>query len=603
MGRNSAFTHQLAVRMPLLRHGSLALAACATPLLLSAQPPAAASATSASRALTALVDTVMFGMRTTATARDVAPSPFPERLPEVTRGAWADDAARWERVLAVARALDERALDDQERVTRRLVIWEAALQARRAPFWWVDFSAITPYASPIGGHARALAARPLAGPADTASYLRLLREVGPLIDSIRAGVEQRAARGIRLSRHALPASVALARAYAAAGSANPFAVPPQRLEQLDADTRAAFAEAAAREVTQAIAPAAARLVALLEGPYALAAPDAVGVATYPGGQAYYDWLVQWHTTLPVTPAEVHRIGLAEVARIEREMAAIRAELGFTGTREAFHAQLAKDPRFFAKVPEEFGQRLMTYAERLRPLLPRAFGRFPAADGDVRRLAPELEPAMTFGFYQPPTAADPMGHYFFNGTKLEERSLLTAAPLIAHELWPGHHFQVALARENPALPPYRRSRFYTAFGEGWGDYASIVAGDLGLYPDPYERYGRLAMDMFISCRLVVDTGMNRLGWSLERGRQYMRAHVLESEAQILTESLRYSTDLPGQALAYKMGSREFVRLRAQAERAMGARFALPAFHDALLADGTLPMEVVRARVAERVRGGR
>jgi uncharacterized protein (DUF885 family) len=372
--------------------------------------------------------------------------------------------------------------------------------------------------------------------------------------------------------------VALARAYAAAGSANPFAVPPQRLEQLDADTRAAFAEAAAREVTQAIAPAAARLVALLEGPYALAAPDAVGVATYPGGRAYYDWLVQWHTTLPVTPAEVHRIGLAEVARIEREMAAIRAELGFTGTREAFHAQLAKDPRFFAKVPEEFGQRLMTYAERLRPLLPRAFGRFPAADGDVRRLAPELEPAMTFGFYQPPTAADPMGHYFFNGTKLEERSLLTAAPLIAHELWPGHHFQVALARENPALPPYRRSRFYTAFGEGWGDYASIVAGDLGLYPDPYERYGRLAMDMFISCRLVVDTGMNGLGWSLERGRQYMRAHVLESEAQILTESLRYSTDLPGQALAYKMGSREFVRLRAQAERAMGARFALPAFHD-------------------------
>jgi uncharacterized protein (DUF885 family) len=587
--------------MSLLRRlRPLAIAAGITPLVLSAQSPAAAPATAASRSLAALLDTVMFAMRTTATSPDVAPSPFPERLPEVTRAAWADDAARWGRVLAAARALNERALDDQERVTRRLVIWEAALQARRAPFWWVDFSAVTPYASPIGSHARALGARPLAVVADTGSYLRLLREVGPLMDSIRAGLEQRAARGIRLSRHALPASVALARAYTAAGSANPFAVPPKRLERLDDGTRAAFADAAAREVSQAIAPAAARLVALLEGPYAAAAPDAVGVAAYPGGRAYYDWLVQWHTTLPVTPAEVHRIGLAEVARIERDMEAIRAALGFTGTREAFHAQLARDPRFFATTPEEFGQRLMTYAERLRPLLPRAFGRFPAAAGDVRRLAPELEPAMTFGFYEPPSAADPIGHYFYNGTKLEERSLLTAAPLIAHELWPGHHFQVALARENPALPPYRRDRYYTAFGEGWGDYASIVAGDLGLYADPYERYGRLAMDLFISCRLVVDTGMNGLGWSLERGRRYMRAHVLESEAQILTESLRYSTDLPGQALAYKMGSREFVRLRAQARRTMAAGFRLPAFHDALLADGMLPMEVVRARVAERAR---
>ena len=580
---------------------SLAVVLGVLPHLLAAQVPAPAAPSPASSTLATLLDTVMFGMRTTRTTPTVAPSPFPERLPEVTHSAWADDAARWQRVRVAARAVDPRVLTDQERVTRQLLLWEAGLQARRAPHWWVDFSSITPYASPIGGHARDLASRPLAAAADTADYLRLLREVGPLIDSIRAGLEQRAARGIRLSRHALPASTALARTFAAPGAANPFAVPTARLAKLAAATASAFASAAAREVTDAIVPAATRLVALLEGPYAAAAPDAVGLSMSPGGRAYYDWQVQWHTTLPVTAEAVHRIGLAEVARIEREMAAIRAELGFTGSRAAFHAQLAKDPRFFAKTPEEFGARLMTYAERLRPLLPRAFGTFPKADGNVQRLAPELEPAMTFGFYSPPSASDPIGHYFFNGTKLEERSLLTAAPLIAHELWPGHHFQVSLARENAALPPYRRSRFYTAFGEGWGDYASIVAGDLGLYTDPYDRYGRLAMDLFISCRLVVDTGMNGLGWTLARGRAYMRDHMLESEAQILTESLRYSTDLPGQALAYKMGSREFVQLHTQAARRMGARFSLPAFHDALLADGTLPLEVVRARVAEWMRG--
>jgi uncharacterized protein (DUF885 family) len=344
-----------------------------------------------------------------------------------------------------------------------------------------------------------------------------------------------------------------------------------------------------------------RLVTLLTGAYADAARDQVGLMHYPGGRAYYDWLVRYHTTLPVTAEQVHRIGVAEVARIEREMAAIRAAVGFTGSRSAFHAQLAKDPRFIAKTPEEFGERLMSYATRLWPLIPRAFGTLPRARGDVRRLPPELEPAMTFGYYQVPTARDSVGHYFYNGTQLEQRSLLTAAPLIAHELWPGHHFQVNLTRENSALPPYRRDRYYTAFGEGWGDYASIVAGDLGLYEDPYDRYGRLAMDMFISCRLVVDTGMNGLGWSRERAMAYMRAHVLESETQIRSESLRYSTDLPGQALAYKMGSREFVQLRAGAERALGSRCRAPAYHDMLIGSGSLPMMVVRARVAAWVQG--
>ena len=571
--------------------------------LATAQRPTSRDSTPAARTLSAVLDTVMFGLRTTSFDQQIAASSMPERLPDVTRAAWEADAARWRRFGQRVRALPEAQLDDQARVTRQLVVWEAELQAARAPHWWVDFSSITPYASPIGGIARGFASRRLASAADTTTYLRLLRDVAPLIDSVTAGLEQRAARGIRLSRHAIPASEALARTFAAPEGEHPFSVPAGRLSALDAATASAFAAAVAHEVSQAIIPAAQRLVALLNGPYAAAAPDAVGLGSYAGGRAYYDWLVRWHTTLPVRAEQVHAIGVAEVARIEAEMATIRATLGFTGTREAFHAQLAKDPRFFATTPEEFGARLMMYAERLRPELPKAFGRFPRASGDVRRLPAALEPAMTFGYYQVPTPTDSMGHYYYNGTQHAPRSMLTAAPLIAHELWPGHHFQVNLARENTALPAYRRGRYYTAFGEGWGDYASIVAGELGLYADPYDRYGRLAMDMFISCRLVVDTGMNGLGWSLERGREYMRAHLLESEAQILTESLRYSTDLPGQALAYKMGSRELVRLRAQAEQALGARFSLPAYHDALLADGMLPLQVVGARVAERVRVAR
>lgn len=572
----------------------LAVAFAAAPTLLPAQREAPA------RVLDAQLDTIVFGMRTTMPEIDPPAGAYVEHLVSVSQSAWLEDAARWAGVRRRLQALPVAALTPTEQLTRRVALWSADLQSRRGPFWWYDFSSITPYASPVGAIARKFASRPLAVPADTVTYLRLLREVGPLLDSIRLGLEQRATRGIRLSRHALPASLALARTYTATGAANPFTVPAARLTALDAATAGAFAMTAGNIVSSSIVPAAERLVALLSGPYASAAPDAVGVSSYKGGRAYYDWLVQWHTTLPVRAEAVHAIGVAEVARIEREMAAIRTEVGFTGTRAEFHAQLARDPRFFAKTPDEVGARLMQYAERLRPQLPRAFSTFPKAQGDVRRLPEALEPAMTFGYYQVPTAADAMGHYFYNGSKLDQRSLLTAAPLIAHELWPGHHFQVNLAMENTTLPAFRRNVYYTAFGEGWGDYASIVAGELGLYADPYDRYGRLAMDMFISCRLVVDTGMNGMGWSLERGRQFMRDHVLESEAQVLTESLRYSTDLPGQALAYKMGSREFVRLRALAERALGPRFNLPAFHAVVLDAGMLPMGVLGEQVTAWVR---
>ncbi len=566
---------------------------------IGASPILAQQGQSPSQQVAALLDTVTRGMRASGFDFDVSDTTN-RHLPDPTRRAWERDAQRWAWVAQQVRAIPMASLEAEERLTVQLLAWEAGMNRQKGPFWWVDFSTITPYASPLGGIARGFGARPLRAASDTTRYLHLLREVAPLIDSIRTGLEQRAARGIRLSAQALPASVALVRTYAARGAGSPFAVPPARATALDSATRAAFLASAAREVETRIAPAVDQLVALLTGSYASAASTQVGLVHYPGGRAWYDWLVRYHTTLPVTAEEVHQIGLGEVARIEREMTAIRAAVGYTGSRSAFHAQLAKDPRFIAKSPEEFGDRLMSYATRLWPQIPRAFGTLPRAQGDVRRLPPELEPAMTFGYYQVPTARDSVGHYFYNGTQLEQRSLLTAAPLIAHELWPGHHFQVNLSRENTALPAYRRDRYYTAFGEGWGDYASIVAGELGLYDDPYDRYGRLAMDMFISCRLVVDTGMNGLGWSRDRAMSFMRVHVLESEAQIGTESLRYSTDLPGQALAYKMGSREFVRMRAGAEQALGARFNLPAYHDMLIGSGSLPMTVVRDRVAAWVR---
>ncbi|MFN8691853.1 MAG: DUF885 domain-containing protein, partial [Cyclobacteriaceae bacterium] len=211
--------------------------------------------------------------------------------------------------------------------------------------------------------------------------------------------------------------------------------------------------------------------------------------------------------------------------------------------------------------------------------------------DIRRLSPELEPAITFGNYLPPTEVEPLGIYYFNGSKLEQRPLTSAASLAFHEIMPGHHWQICLQSENTHLSEFRKNTYVTAYLEGWGEYASWLGIELGLYRDPYDYCGRLLMDMFISVRLVVDTGMNDLGWSREQAMDFMRAHVIESDEQIKTESIRYSCDIPAQALGYKIGSLKLIALRKKYQTALGSNFNVVRFHDAILRTGNLPLAVL------------
>jgi uncharacterized protein (DUF885 family) len=328
----------------------------------------------------------------------------------------------------------------------------------------------------------------------------------------------------------------------------------------------------------------------------------VGVSQYPGGAAYYQWLIRLHTGLDLTPEEIHRTGLAEIDRINGELDGLRRRVAFSGDRAAFRKFLKTDARFYPSTPEEIGKRLMAAVHRIEPKISAEFGTVPKAPYGVRRLQPELEGAMTFGYYQEPTPANPEGDYLYNGSRLPERSLLNAPALIYHELLPGHHFQINLQKENTRLPLFRREGFdETAYVEGWGEYASALAGEMGMYDDPYDACGRLAMDAFISSRLVVDTGMNALGWSRERAIDFMKENTFEGDLQISTETLRYSTDIPGQALAYKLGSLEIRRLREKTAAALGPRFDRRRFHDAVLGSGTLPLPVLERKIDAFIAG--
>lgn len=491
--------------------------------------------------------------------------------------------------------LDPAGLNHEEQLSRDILAWELGWTVDFPDHFWTGFQ-VTPYSNPLRGLEQVFAIHPFEGEDDTARYLDLLRQYATLAGQLRANLETQRSRGMLLPKEEIDAVAAVFRALAAEPEASPLAVDSARLKALPPEKAAAFQAEVRRLLATSIKPVLEGLAAYVAAEdYRRAAPDRVGLGQYPGGEAAYRQLVRYHTSLDLTPEEIHRRGLAEVARIDARMAEVRAKLGFKGSKAEFHRSLKTDPRFLAKTPEEVSERLMAPVRRIEPKVSAYFLRTPKAPYGVARLDPGLEAAMTYGYYQQPTPAVPRGTYLFNGSRLDQRPLLNAAPLIYHELIPGHHFQIALQLENASLPAFRRTAFSTAFVEGWAEYASDLAEEMGLYPDPYEVYGRLAMDAFLSSRLVVDTGMNALGWPRQKAIDFMKENSLESDVQIASETLRYSVDIPGQALAYKTGAAKLWELRRQAEQALGPKFDIRRFHDAVLGSGAMPLTILEKHV--------
>ncbi len=528
-----------------------------------------------------------------------------EELPDLSEARALADAEVGASILAKLHGLREHELSHQESLSLAMLRDEAGELAESARGWWLTFP-VTPYASPLRVVHQAFTGWKLRDAEDLERYAALLTRYAVFIRQMEEKLRSQTKRGIRLPKGEIELVALTYRAVIAEPPASLFYVSPERLETVPEQDRAPFTRRVESLIASRINPALESLVSYVTGDYAAKAPATVGLAQYRGGKAYYRRLVRRHTTLNVTPEEVHRFGLAEVERLNRELEEVRIAVRFAGNLAEFRRHLRADPRFVPSSSEEIAERLLAAHKRIEPKIPLYFGETPRAPAGIRRLDSTLEGSMTYGYYQSPTAADPRGYYYYNGSSLANRSLLNAAALIYHELVPGHHFQRALQHENRELPSFRREAGWTAYTEGWGEYASSLAGEMGMYEDPYDRAGRLMMDVFLSVRLVVDTGMNAFGWSRDRAIEYMKANTLESDTQIATETLRYSCDIPGQALAYKMGAARIRELRARAERELGRTFDVRRFHDAVLGSGPMPLAVLERHVlwfieTEKVRG--
>jgi len=386
--------------------------------------------------------------------------------------------------------------------------------------------------------------------------------------------------------------------------ANPFYAPFKKIPAGIPDAEKARLTAAAKTAIQTVAiPAFQRFDKFLREVYLPASRDSVGIYEIPGGDQYYRNRISYYTTLDnPDPARIHNLGLEEVKRIRAEMEKTLEGINFLGTLEQFLGFLRNDPRFFYKTPEELLAAYTKTAEGIKPQLPKLFGRLPKTDFGVRVIPAATAPTTTTAYYQPPSLdGSRPGNFYVNLYKPETRPMWEVEALTAHEAVPGHHLQIALQYELTGLPNFRRNADYNAFVEGWALYSEKLGYDLGLYKDDFSRMGQLNYDMWRAVRLVVDTGMHAFKWSRDQAIYYFKQNTGKSDLDIQNEVDRYIS-WPGQALAYKLGQLKIQALREEAEKALGERFDIRAFHDKLLGMGALPLSVLevemRAWIAEQ-----
>ena len=523
--------------------------------------------------------------------------PIDGSLPDLSLEGAQRRAAKGEEILRLLADVDDESLPHEVALTAKLSRFFAQAWSKDADRYWlaVDVMENTFYGAFVqtaytGGFIfnelrKALAEFVFRRDGDGERYLALLADVAHLLRQIHERTAGQAERGIRIHKLQLPGSRKLLSGLREAAAAT-YPVTPQRLAGLSGAE--ALGAEIQRRIEQWVLPAFDALVAQLDGAYEALAPEGVGMDKLPGGREVYTDLVRMHTTMEVTPEQVHAAGHARMARIQAEMAELRQQLGFAGTEAEFALHLRKQPGAIAASPEEIGEKMRRHKDKVEQRFDEFFAQRSDWEYDLERLPLALESGMTWGYYSRPIGNEKRGLYYYNGSQLDSQAVIAAASLVFHELVPGHHLHLTSQMSNPNLSDFRRMCVVNAFNEGWAEYAAALAGEMGLYDDPYDRYGRLSQDSFLTCRLVVDTGMNILGWSWEQAKQYMREHTMCAEGEIESDTLRYSCGIPAQSLAYKLGDEEILRMRTQLQTRLKGDFSFRDFHSAVLGCGALPL---------------
>jgi len=519
--------------------------------------------------------------------------PVPPRLPHVDAATQAGHLAVWQDTLKKLNAVAAGALSPKEQVNAAVYRFQLEgliadekfrgyeMPANSDSSFWSDFS----------DRAR----RPFRNVQDYRNWLLQMRDIPRYfrenIANMRAG-EKRGFTPPRVTLEGRDGSIAAV--AKARPEDTPFFAPFKEMPAVAAAERAALKAAAVKIIRGTVQPAYRDLLKFWDTEYVPRTRTTLAAEALPGGKAYYRAQILAYATLDKSPEEIHRIGLAEVAELHARMLAVMRETGFKGDFAAFQQMLRDDPRFYAKTPQELLDRAAWIAKEFDGKAALYFGLLPRARFAIEPVPAEIAPFYTAGRGGP-------GVFYLNTYDLKHRPLYNLTALTLHESAPGHAFQMPLAMEDKSLPDFRRHSYISAYGEGWALYCEWLGQEMGLYHTPYDRFGMLGYQVWRAARLVVDTGIHAQGWSRAEAIAYMRANTVLPEHEIETEVDRYIT-WPGQALSYYLGELAIRQGRAKAEKALGPKFNLRAFHDTVLQSGSVPLPVLTAAIDRFIASG-
>lgn len=529
---------------------------------------------------------------------------YDDKLSDQSAEGTARRRAQRAEFLERAAKFDPASLEREDRVTLRIFRYQleqaAALDKLCAPlsctfgdFW----SPVTQFGGPQFDIPQLVAATRFASVRDYDAYLARLDALPVRIDQLIARMEA----GMKLGW--MPAKIAITR------------VPGQLDAQLDADPtknpeykpflqfpadiaapeRERLAAAGRKAIADQVIPAFRRLREFYVERYLPAASGSIAASSLPPGKRYYEARLNFYTTTRMSAEEIRDLGLAEVARIGKEMDATVAAAGFKGTRAEFQKAINTDPRFFYTRADDMLAGYRDIAKRADAQLPRLFAELPRLPYGVRAMSPE-EGDNAEHYVRGAADGTRAGYFEANVNNLARRPKWSMETLVLHEAVPGHHLQIARAQEMKNLPDIRRNAFFVAYTEGWGLYAESLGYEMGFYADPYSKFGNLSGEMHRAARLVVDTGIHAFGWTRDRAIAYLVDNAALTPEFATAEVDRYIV-LPGQATAYKIGELKIKALRARAHAELGDRFDLRRFHNAVIDHGALPLDVLDAEISD------
>lgn len=588
-----------------MRHLARCLAGTATLLLCVASPALATPSQDLAKLMDEHWQWSLAQSPTLATS--VGDHRYDDRLPDYSLAAQDKRVADEKRFLARLDAIPEDGLDAAEKVNR-LILRRNLSEDIEGNGFDQRLITFTSYSTPWQGMAGLGEDTAFRSKADYENYLKRLDQFPAtsetVIDITRQAIAKKIVQpcmtlgGLEKGiRGVITADPTKSRFYSPFAGERPGTVSEADWTALQAQARSI--------ITTKLNPAYTKAADFVVKDYIPRCAKVASVSAQPGGPAYYAYRVRVETTTDLTPDQIHKIGLDEVARIEGEMAKVAQSAGYD-SKAAFVQKLRTDPAYYPKSPEELLRAAARVAKTIDGKMPGFFGRLPRLPYGIREIPAEIAEGTTTAYYGPGSPDTGLaGNYYVNTSKLDQRPFWELPALTAHEAVPGHHNQISLQQELE-LPPLRKYlSFFTAFVEGWGLYSERIGEEMGLYDTPEKKFGQLSYEMWRACRLVVDTGIHSKGWTKEQAVAFMTEHTALSAANIDAEVNRYIS-WPGQALAYKLGELKIRALRAKAEAALGAKFDIRGFHDAVLGQGAVPLDVLEKQIdgwiaAEKAKG--